>query len=248
MEIKVTEGLLTIEPFTAPVNNGKMNFATNFDLSKTPAILQVPTPIKMIDKVEVTDEMSNRMLMYLNPTFANQVGVSGVGNLKCDKFLFPIGEGTKKDIEIKATVWIDDLRLKPMGLPGAIFTNQGEFKLEKTDFVLQKGLLSYDNMQLNIGDNPVNFSGNIDIEKETYTLKIILPYTLDRKTVHVGDKVGNRIETQHSGNIRDGLDWKKIVADAMKQVGEHYLKEKAREYIDDETIKQGLELLEKVLK
>jgi len=248
MKIKVKGGLLTIEPFTAPVNNGKMNFATNFDLSKTPAILQVPTPIKMIDKVEVTDEMSNRMLMYLNPTFANQVGVSGVGNLKCDKFLFPIGEGTKKDIEIKATVWIDDLRLKPMGLPGAIFTNQGEFKLEKTDFVLQKGLLSYDNMQLNIGDNPVNFSGNIDIEKETYTLKIILPYTLDRKTVHVGDKVGNRIETQHSGNIRDGLDWKKIVAAAMKQVGEHYLKEKAREYLDDETIKQGLELLEKVLK
>jgi len=249
MEIKVTEGLLTIEPFSAPVNNGKLNFATIVDLRESPTRLKVPTPIQMVDKVRITDEMTNKLLIYLNPLFANQVGISGVGDFHCEKFVYPIGKGVNKDIEIAGTVWIDDLRLKPLGLPGQIFTNQGEFEIEKTYFTLQNGILKYDDMQLNVGDNPVNFSSVIDVEKETYILKAQLPYTWEGKTVRVGQKVTDRITTpQIRGNLRDGLDWDKLVADVVEQIlkrkAQELIKEKVGEFLGDE----GTQLLEQLLK
>jgi len=178
------------------------------------------------------------------------VGANGISNFDCQKFVLPISKGTRSDIEIAGTIWIDELRLKPLGIPEAILSNQGEFTLEKTYFELQDGLLKYDDMQLNVGDNPVNFRGTVDIVKETYAMQATLPYTADGKTVHVGEEANNRLSTKIEGSIKDGLDWGKVFegigAEFLKGQLNKALKDKLGDYVDEDVkkiIEEQLEIL-----
>jgi hypothetical protein len=246
----VNKGILTVEPFSVAVNKGELNFACGADFQKTPVLLQTPEPMPIIDKVQVTDNMSNELLMYLNPLFAKQVGVNGVSSFNCEKFALPISKGNRKDIEIAGTIWIDELRLKPLGVPSAILSNQGEFTLEKTDFVLKNGILKYDDMQLNVGDNPVNFRGTVDIIKEFYELEVTLPYTDDFETVHVGQEVDNRLSKKIEGRLEDGLNWMELLGGYLEQLPKatikKVIKEKLGDYVDEDTqkiIEEGLENL-----
>lgn len=238
VDLEVKDGLLTISPFSAKVNNGMLNFGGSADLNQDPKLFKTPGPIQVIDRVAITDKMAESLLVYLNPIFAGQVGISGVGNFHCSEFALPIGKKSTKDIVIAGTVWIDDLKLRPIGLPEAIFGNQGNFALEKTDFVLRDGLLTYDDMQLNVGDNPLNFAGKIDLENEFYTLKVTLPYTRDRKTVHVGEDVANRITYSTSGSLKNGLRFDNLMQAIAEQLiqGEtqKLIEEKVEEYFGEE--------------
>lgn len=246
--LEVKDGLLKISPFSTNVNNGTLNFGGSADLNETLKLFRTPGPIQVIDRVGITDKMTNNLLIYLNPIFADQVGISGVGNFYCDEFAVPIGKASPKDIAISGDVWIDDLKLKPMGLPEAIFSNQGEFTLEKTHFDLKDGLLTYDDMQLNVGDNPLNFAGKINIENKTYDLNVKLPYTRDRRTVHVGEKVDNRITYSTKGNLKNGLRFDNLMEAIAEQLlkGEvqKQLEEKAEEYLGEE----GKRLLREIFK
>jgi hypothetical protein len=250
--IAVNKGVLKVEPFSVAVNEGEVNFACGADYHNEPVLLKTPKQMTIIDKVRVTDDMSNELLAYINPLFANQVGVNGISNFDCDKFVWPISKGTRSDIEIAGTIWIDDLRLKPLGVPSAILSNQGEFTLEKTYFELKDGLLKYDNMQLNVGDNPVNFSGRVDIVKETYVMQTTLPYTADGKTVHVGQEANNRLSTTIEGSIKDGLDWGKVFeeigGELLKGQLNKAIKDKLGDYVDEDTKKIILEQLENLFK
>ena len=246
--LEVKDGLLKISPFSAKVNNGTLNFGGSADLNKDPKLFRTPGPIQVIDRVGITDKMTNNLLIYLNPIFANQVGISGVGNFHCEKFAVPLGKASPKDIAISGTVWIDDLKLRPIGLPEAIFNNQGQFTLEKTYFVLKDGVLTYDDMQLNVGDNPLNFAGNIDIANESYSLKVTLPYTRDRRTVHVGEKVDNRITYSTTGSLKNGLRFDNLMGAIAEQLLEGEVQKQIEEKVEEYLGEEGKRLLREIFK
>jgi len=97
-----------------------------------------------------------------------------------------------------------------------------------TKFVLQKGFLSYDDMQINVGENPVNFAGKIGLDK-SLDMNVTLPYTFSGGTVKEGESVADRIKLPIEGT----LDNPKI---------------NVQKLLESEAIRQGLRLLEKVLK
>lgn len=248
MSLKVNKGLLSIAPFSTTVNSGKLNFAADADFNKKPSLLATPKPMQILDKVRITEEMGRKLLLYLNPMFANQASLSGVSNFHCEKMLIPLAGGTKKDIEVVGTVWIDDLRLQTMGLPDMIFSNQGDFKLEKSSFVLRDGLLRYDDMQFNVGDNPVNFSGSVDIEKENYDLSIMLPYTSDGRTVHVGDQSDRRLTVRIRGNLRNGINWDKVFEGIIGKVIQGQAEKILQDKLGDVLGEEGMRLLKDIFK
>ncbi len=248
MSLKVDKGLLSIAPFSTTVNSGKLNFAADANFNNKPSLLATPEPMQVLDKVRITEEMGRKLLLYLNPIFADQASLSGVSNFHCEKMLIPLAGGTKKDIEVVGTVWIDDLRLQTMGLPDMIFSNQGDFKLERSSFVLRDGLLSYDDMQLNVGDNPINFSGSVDIEKENYDLNIMLPYTSDGRTVHVGDQASRRLTVRTRGSLRSGIDWNKVFEGLIGEVLQGEAEKILQDKLGDALGEEGMRLLEDIFK
>jgi hypothetical protein len=232
MELKVTEGLLTIEPFSAPVNNGKVNLAAKVNFKEKPMLLETPEPMQIIENVNINDETSRQMLMYLNPIFADAVNVRGVADFHCEKLSIPLAGATRDDLVVVGTVAIDRMRLEASDLLGQIVSVTGgrgvDMTMLPTRFILQKSFLRYDNMQINIGDNPVNFAGVIGLDKRL-DMKVTLPYRFGGTTVTSGESAADRITLPIEGT----LDNPKI---------------NVQKLLESEAIKQGLKLLEKVLK
>ena len=232
MEIKVKEGVLTIEPFSTQVNKGRLNLAAKVNFKDRPMLLKTPGPMQIIENVNINDETSRQMLMYLNPIFGNAVNVRGVANFHCKKLTIPLAGATRDDLVVDGTVAIDRMRLEASDLLGQIVSVTGgrgvDMTMLPTRFVLQKGFLHYDDMQINVGDNPVNFAGAIGLDK-SINMDVTLPYTFAGSTIKSGEIAADRITLPVEGTV----DNPKI---------------NIQKLLETEAIKQGLRLLEKLLK
>ncbi|MHC5059931.1 MAG: hypothetical protein ACYTFK_02445 [Planctomycetota bacterium] len=234
MDVKVAEGLLTIEPFTSPVNNGKVNLAAKVNFKEKPMFLETPGPMQIIEKVNINDETSREMLMYLNPIFANAVNVRGTANLHCDKLRIPLAGATRNDLVMIGTVGIDRMRLEASDLLGQIVSLTGgrgvNMTMLPTKFVLQKGFLRYDNMQINIGDAPVNFAGAIGLDK-SLDMDVTLPYTSALESINVGESAADRITLPIEGTLNN------------PRINLQRLLEKQGQKLIEDALQKGLEKL-----
>jgi hypothetical protein len=205
-DIQIDKGLLTIGPVSVPVNNGQLNLGATADFNREPVLLTGISPVAMKD-IQINDVTARALLMYLNPIFVDAVGLSGVANLHCERLVIPLAGADNKNLEVVGTISIDKLRLKPAGLIGQIVALAGgsgpalNMRIRPTRFALRDGRLAYDNMQLDIGDNPVNFAGSVGLDK-TLDMQISLPYTFGGRTVRAGgESLQPRITLPLKGTI-----------------------------------------------
>lgn len=224
-QLKVQKGLVTIEPFSTTVNNGRLNFAGQADFKEKPTLLKTPKPMQIAKDIQINDETANKLLTYVNPIFANAIGVNGVANFGCERLAIPLAGADQNDLEIVGTIGIDNLTLRPTGLLGQIFSLMGArdpsaiLRIHPTNFVLRNGYLQYDNMQIDIGDNPVNFGGVIGLDK-SLDMTVTLPFTLAGKTIRIGtETIGKRISIRLTGTIdKPKLDTDKLIENQLKDV------------------------------
>jgi len=207
-KVSVKDGVAEIAPFSTIVNEGKFNFAGRVDLQKKPMVFSIPGPMQVIDKVKIDERMAKEMLQYLNPVFANQANLSGFADLYCEKLAIPLGgDAGVSQAEIRGTVAMSNMRMQPMGLLGQALSvmkgkSENRAELLPTEFVLSKGLLSYDDMQLNVDNHPMNFKGKILLAKKPSPLDMTvqLPYKVvfdgtrpEFETVDVGGDMTDRV-------------------------------------------------------
>ena len=224
VDIQIQNGLLKIAPFSTTVNNGQFNFAAEADFKKKPILLRTPGPIEIAKDIQINDETTRRLLMYLNPIFANTVNVSGVANFSCERLAIPLAGAAKNDLEVVGTISVNHLRLQPSDLLGTILSLVGtglrgqEITIRPTKFVLQNGFLKYDDMQMDIGDNPLNFTGVIGLDK-SLNMTATLPYTLKGRTVRVDkETIGQRISLPLRGTIdKPVLDLGKLLEEQLRR-------------------------------
>ena len=142
--------------------------------------------------------------MYLNPIFGDAVNVRGVANFHCEKLSIPLAGATRDDLVVVGTVAIDRMRLEASDLLGQIVSVTGgrgvDMTMLPTRFILQKGFLRYDDMQINVGDNPVNFAGVIGLDKRL-NMNVTLPYTSAFETIKVGESAADRITLPIEGTV-----------------------------------------------
>jgi len=226
-DIQVQNGLLNIAPFSTAVNNGRLNFAARIDLRQKPLVLQTTGPMKIIDKVEINERVSSSLLVYLNPIFKDQAGITGIANFHSEKLAVPLGRDTNMQPEIVGTVGIENMKLQAKGLLGDILSRTrtaGNIAAEvlPTKFVLRGGKLSYDNMQINLDEYPTNFAGSIG-PKKILSMKVLTPYVLTKdfelQAVKIGEKTtAERLILPLIGTIdRPELDWGKLTEELLKQ-------------------------------
>jgi len=235
VSLQMNEGLLQIAPFSATVNNGRLNFAGQADFRSKPALFKIDKPRQIVKDIDINDKTSQKLLRYVNPLFANAVGVSGVANFNCEKLTIPLEGGTQKDIEVVGTISLEKVSLQPAGLLGQLINamkmstqSRQVLTIHPTKFVLSKGVLKYDNMQVDIGNNPVNFKGSIGLD-ERLDMTVTLPYTTAGRTARTGSRTeGKRISLPLTGTIRSPqLNLEKFLQDQVIQTGLDLLLQKA---------------------
>jgi len=239
--LEIKQGLLKIGPFSTTVNNGKLNFAGEVDLSVRPLVLKTREPMRIADDIEITDELGRQLLVYLNPIFADFSSITGVVDFECQQLSIPLGKASPDKILVEATIAMDRLWLQGSPLLGTIFGLFGgsgvpgqDFRLHPTQFSLQEGQLRYDDMQIDIGNNPLNFSAVIGLDHSIKQMEVTLPYTYTGRTVRVGQASrADRITLPIKGTLeKPELDTSKLLEQQLRKQLEQRLKEKLFQGLD----------------
>ncbi len=217
----VKDGILTIEPISTKVNDGKFNFAANADFKIEPTVLQTPGKLNMFEKVNITAETCRELLKYVNPIFAGVVSADGVFDFECEKMAIPLGQAGTGKLEIIGTMSVSDMRLSESSLLSQIISLSGgsatsKINIEPTRFILKDEVLRYDKMRMNIGERPIDFSGWIGLDKSmsmTATLPIKIGDWADKLDLPLTGTVDNPtidtkkiIELQLRQQLRRGLE------------------------------------------
>lgn len=235
VDLKVDKGLMTIAPFTSTVNNGQLNFGGSADFKKNPAIFRTPGQMQIVKDVQLNAEMANKLLSKVNPIFSGASNVTGVANFQCDRLAVPITGGKPEDANIAGTISLMQVKMQS-GLLSAIMTAIGGsdnmMTLHPTAFTVKDGLVNYTNMQMDIGDRPINFSGSVPIDpnRKIESFSVTLPVTALGKTV-------SSRKTSQAGRItayikgtpnKPKLDLGKMLQNQAAQTGLELLMEGAK--------------------
>ncbi|MBN1359866.1 MAG: hypothetical protein JW993_04705 [Sedimentisphaerales bacterium] len=222
LKVRIENGLMQVEPFTTTVNDGKLSFAAQANLREQTPLLRTPKPLMLAQGVQINQEMTGKLLQYVNPLFANVTGVSGVANFECQRLAIPLAGGMKNKTEVVGTFSANDIVVEASGLLAQILTAMGEpttadkLTIQPTSIVLQNGVVHYDNMEVRIGENPVTFSGSIGLD-ERLNMTVTLPWTMAGRTVRIGQpQQGQRIPIPLKGTLsRPELDVERLLQDQL---------------------------------
>jgi len=230
VNIVVQNGLLKIDPFSTTVNEGWFNFSAQADFKVQPAVFNVPTTMHVIKDVRINDMTTQKLLKYINPIFADAANVNGIANLNCEKLSIPLSAVAKNKTEIVGTLSVNQLRLETSDFLGQLLTVVGggvrgtTITIHPTRFTLRDGFLRYDDMQMDIGDNPVNFKGVIGLDK-SLEMSVTLPYTTEGRTIRIGSTSARRITLPITGTVDNPkLDVGKLLENQLKQEAEEQLR------------------------
>ncbi len=223
VDIQIDSGLLKIAPFQTIVNEGQLSFAAQGNFKQKPALFTTGKPMQLLKDIKINDRTTQQLLKYVSPIFANAVNVSGIANLSCEQLAIPISAQAKNNAVVIGTISISQLRLQSSDLLGQILTVAGTgapgtvLTLHPTRFVLKDGFLRYDDMQIDVGDNPINFKGVIGLDN-SLEMTVTLPYTSAGRTVRVGkDTTGRRITLPLKGTVdKPQLDTGKLLEEEFK--------------------------------
>jgi hypothetical protein len=227
----VQNGVMTLGPVSTTVNDGKLSFAGRADFGQPPALLTLPEALHMIQDIQLNEETTQTFLAYVNPLFADAVGVSGIANFNVQRLAIPLGTGLRNRAALTGTLRIDKLQLGASGILNQILGVVGRsvrgqvLTVRPTTLVLENGVVRYDDMQIDVGDNPINFRGSISLEG-ALNLTVVLPYTLQGRTVRVDEpQVADRISVPLTGTIaQPQLDLQSLVETQLKQKLEEQLR------------------------
>jgi len=224
VDIQISKGLLKIAPFETTVNEGWFNFAGQADFTQKPPLFKIGEPMQIMKGIKVNDQTTKTLLRYLNPIFADAVNVSGIANFSCEQLAIPLSAAAQNQAVVVGTISMDQLRLQASDLLGQILSGANssargaDITIHPTKFVLRDGFLRYDNMQMDVGDNPVNFKGVIGLDK-SLDMTVTLPYTTDGRTVRLGgETIGQRITLPLKGTTdKPELDMGRLLEDQLKK-------------------------------
>jgi hypothetical protein len=208
LDLHAQDGLMTIGPVSTTVNNGKLNFTGNANFRQSPAVLAAPTLQHVAQGIQINEQTAQTLLKYVNPIFADAVSVSGTANFDVQQMAIPLlGSHARDQAQLNGTIWIDQLQLGASGILNQILGVVGQstrgqvLTIHPTVLVLEKGVLRYDDMQIDLGQNPVNFRGSIGLDG-TLNMTVVLPYTLTGRLVRVGQpEMKDRIVVPLTGTV-----------------------------------------------
>lgn len=247
IQVKFDNGLLDIPEFSMKVNDGTFAFAGQADFKKPAAVLRTPKQMNILQNVKIDERVSSKLLQFINPIFKDVDRISGTANFSCRTLAIPLKGASKKDFELDGTFSVSNLRmispiLNLIQRIKAAAPQDSVMQLRPTQIYAKEGRIWYDNMQLDVGNNPFNFVGRINLmTKSIHGTSVKTPYTTGR-TVKVGEEnTPGRISIPFKGTYdKPELDTGKLIEQNLQNIIQDTIKDGE---IDVESLKDILDQL-----
>jgi hypothetical protein len=207
VNIGIDKGLARISPISTTLNQGQLNFAAEANLGEKHIFLRTTKPLMLAKGVQIDTIMTETLLKHVNPLFANATAVSGLVNFDCQQLAIPLEGGMSDQAALTGVFSADSVNLDSAGLLsdilGVLQQNRGQkMVIRPTNIVLKDGVVRYDNMQVDVGNNPLNFAGAIG-PKGKLNMTVTLPWTFQGRTARVGQEgqAGVRVPVPLTGTV-----------------------------------------------
>ena len=182
--LQLNKGLLKISRSTIDVNTGKMNLqalVNPFQKNDKP-FLTITEPIKLLENVQINPEVSERLLKFINPIFANTHEVSGTASFDCQHLLINQPRNWSRNAEIRGLFSSKNLRIQSRAglikdLTGALGLDLGAKvgEVKPISIQLADEKVSYRDMHIVFGPLlDLSFSGQVGLD-ETINMRLGLP-------------------------------------------------------------------------
>lgn len=228
MTMDIRQGMVNLMIPETTVNQGKLRFAGTVNLTEEPMFLRLKEPTAVLENVQINDVISAQLLTYINPVFAGAVHTSGVANFTCRRLTLPLSGDHLDKMDIDGTVGIADIRLQAGDFLGQILTllNQRQavqMTLRPTNFLMQQGTISYKDMQIDVDNYPLGFSGSLGLDKRL-SMDVKLPIGTDFRPVRLTDTGADRLEVALGGTVdKPSIDINRLIQRQGQQLIEQQL-------------------------
>jgi hypothetical protein len=137
----------------------------------------------------------------------------------------PLTSGAGSGTQLTGTLSIHQLQLGASTLLNQILSVGGQsirgqtLTVHPTNLVLRNGVLRYEDMQIDVGDSPINFGGSVG-PNGALNMTVVLPYTVEGRTVRVGREPqgGQRIAVPLTGTIgKPELNLQKLIQSQLQE-------------------------------
>ena len=211
VDMQVKQGLLTIPPTAIPANEGKINVHARIFLDERKPFLTITQPINLCENVQINPEMSNTLLKFVNPLFANNNKISGTVNFTCNQLLVPELDTWKETAKMKGLFSGKDLRFESQ--KGLMADLAGVLKLDPSSKLgelkpvsieLANGVISYRDMHILFGSVvDLSFAGEVGLD-ERIRMQVgipILPSMLGNRPELINNLGSQRIYLPMTGTL-----------------------------------------------
>jgi len=181
--VRMDNGKVVVPDTSVAVSGGTANLAATVDLEPNVPMLDIPGRRMLLDKVEVNQEVGEKLLSRVNPIFADAMSLSGKVSLKTEDIHLPLdADQILRSGSGSGRLEFIDFRMRPKGETGNLLALGGigsggevAMQISGLDFRIAKGALHYENFTISFGKAfDLQFKGSVSFDNTT-SLMVSVP-------------------------------------------------------------------------
>jgi hypothetical protein len=161
-------GILKVD-YQPALNQGKLLFTPSVEVTRAPMLLSFPPQARVLQNVQLTQEMLDQGLTLLLPLLHGCSVLGGTVDLTLQECHVPLGATLTNDMTFSSALTLHNLRLSPTGTLGAILELAGhsgqEITVAQYDLTAEcsHGRVKPSDLVLNAGGSKITLSGSVDL-------------------------------------------------------------------------------------
>jgi hypothetical protein len=179
---KLADGQIVLPLTEFVTSGGTARIAATIDMRGKEPVLRLPTSLRAMKDVQLTQKFSKEVLSRINPIFAGLGFVKGKASLRMTGVEVPLGESLNTGGRGTGRMDLTEMQVRPSGLLSALLKMQGvppevdyAVVVSGLDFRIRKGGLEYDNFTMAFPKGLViGFSGRVGFD-DTVTMNAWTP-------------------------------------------------------------------------
>jgi len=164
----LANGILKVD-YQPPVNQGKLIFTPSVEVSRTPMVMTFPAKMRMLQNVQLTQEMLDQGLSLMLPLLHGSSVLGGTVDLTMQECTVPLGPTLTNDMTFTSALTLHNLRLAPSGALGSILDITGhagqEITLAQYDLTAEcsHGRVKPSDLVFNVAGSKMTLSGSVGL-------------------------------------------------------------------------------------
>ncbi|MEI6210654.1 MAG: hypothetical protein WCR06_03410 [bacterium] len=161
-------GVLQLD-YQPSLNQGKMIFTPSVEVTRVPMLLSFPPKTRLLQDVQLTQEMLDDGLMLLLPLLHGSSVLGGTLDLTFQECHVPLGASITNDMTFRTSLTLHNLRLAPAGTLGTILDITGhsgrEISIAQYEITAdcQRGRVKPSDLVFQVSGSPVTLSGSVGL-------------------------------------------------------------------------------------